>query len=53
MLHKFGLMGDGTLDNYSNMIRNQVYANDQNYTKLNMISMVSNDIQNVTIGGLS
>lgn len=47
------LMGDGSLDNYSNMIRNQVYANDQNYTKLNMISMVSNDIQNVNINGLT
>ena len=47
------LMGDGTLDNYSNMIRNQVYPQDQNYTKLNMISMVSNDIQNVTINGLT
>ena len=47
------LMGDGTLDNYSNHIRNQVYPNDQNYTKLNMISMVSNDIENVNINGLS
>ena len=47
------LMGDGVNDSYSNMIRNQVFANDQNYTKLNLISMVSNDIQNVTIGGLS
>ena len=47
------LMGDGTNDSYSNMIRNQVYPQDQNYTKLNMISMVSNDIQNVTIPGLT
>jgi hypothetical protein len=47
------LMGDGTNDSYSNMIRNQVNPSDQNYTKLNMISMVSNDIENVTIGGLS
>ena len=47
------LMGDGTMDNYSNHIRNQVYQNDQNYTKLNLISMVSNDIQTVTISGLS
>ena len=47
------LMGDGTNDSYSNMIRNQVHPSDQNYTKLNMISMVSNDIQNVTITGLS
>ncbi|QDP46515.1 MAG: hypothetical protein GOVbin4342_40 [Prokaryotic dsDNA virus sp.] len=47
------LMGDGTNDSYSNMIRNQVQPNDQNYTKLNLISMVSNDIQNVNISGLS
>ena len=47
------LMGDGTSDNYSNMIRNDVHPSDQNYTKMNMISMVSNDIQNVTIPGLS
>ena len=47
------LMGDGTSDSYSNMIRNQVQPSDQNYTKLNLISMVSNDIQNVTIAGLS
>ena len=47
------LMGDGSMDSYSNMIRNQVHPADQNYTKMNMISMVSNDIQNVTISGLS
>nr|BAR25508.1 fiber Ig/hemolysin [uncultured Mediterranean phage uvMED] len=47
------LMGDGTNDSYSNMIRNQVYPVDQNYTKLNLISMVSNDIQNVNINGLT
>lgn len=47
------LMGDGTNDSYSNMIRNQVAPTDQNYTKLNLISMVSNDIQNVTIPGLT
>ena len=47
------LMGDGTNDSYSNMIRNQVNPADQNSTKLNLISMVSNDIQNVTISGLS
>ena len=46
-------MGDGTNDSYSNMIRNQASPNDQNDTKMNMISMVSNDIQNVTIDGLS
>ena len=46
-------MGDGTNDSYSNMIRNQVYQNDQNYTKLQLNSMVSNDIQNVNINGLT
>ena len=47
------LMGDGTNDSYSNMIRNQIMPNDQNYTKLNLISMVSNDIQTVNINGLT
>ena len=48
------LMGDGTNDSVTaNMIRNQVFVNDQNYTKLNMISMVSNDIQSVNINGLT
>ena len=47
------LMGDGTSDSYSNMIRNQVYPADQNYTMMRMNSMVSNDIQTVNISGLS
>jgi hypothetical protein len=47
------LMGDGSSDSYANGIRNEVYPSDQNYTKLNMISMVSNDIENVTIAGLT
>ena len=47
------LMGDGTNDSYSNMIRNQADTSDQNYTKLNLISMVSNDIENVNINGLT
>jgi len=47
------LMGDGANDSYSNMIRNQVMSLDQNYTKLQLNSMVSNDIQNVSISGLS
>jgi hypothetical protein len=50
---KVWLMGDGNYDNYSNMIRSITYPTDQNYGKLNMISMVSNDIQNVNIPGLS
>ena len=47
------LMGDGTADSYANMIRNAVYVVDQNRYKLNMISMVSGDIQNVNINGLT
>jgi hypothetical protein len=47
------LMGDGSNDSYSNMIRNRVMSSDQNYTKLNLISMVSNDIETVNIPGLS
>lgn len=47
------LMGDGTADSYANMIRSYIYPVEQNRYKLNMISMVSNDIQNVTIDGLS
>ena len=47
------LMGDGVNDSYSNMIRNQVYSNDQNYTMLRLQNMQSNDIVNVNIGGLS
>ncbi len=47
------LMGDGTSDSYSNGMRNQIKSADQNETKLQLNSMVSNDIQNVTITGLS
>jgi len=47
------LMGDGVNDSYSNMIRNYVQTSDQNYSKLQLNSMVSNDIQNVNISGLS
>lgn len=46
------LMGDGTSDAYA-QIRNQVYPGTQNNTPMNMISMVSSDIQNVTISGLT
>ena len=47
------LMGDGTSDSYSNGIRNEVDPTDQNYTKLQLNSMVSNDIQTVNISGLT
>jgi hypothetical protein len=46
------LMGDGTSDAYAK-IRNQVYAADQNRYPMNMISMVSSDIETVNIPGLS
>jgi len=47
------LMGDGSLDAYAQGIRNEVYPSEQNYGKLQLNSMVSNDIENVNIAGLS
>ena len=47
------LMGDGTLDSYANGVRNEVYPADQNYGKLQLNSMVSNDIVTVNINGLT
>ncbi len=47
------LMGDGTYDSYANGIRNQVGVDDQNNTKLQLNSMVSNDIETVNINGLT
>jgi hypothetical protein len=47
------LMGDGTNDSYSNGVRNYIQPSDQNYGKMQLNSMVSNDIENVTIPGLS
>jgi len=47
------LMGDGTSDSYANGMRNEVYPSDQNYTKLQLNSMASNDIETVSISGLS
>jgi hypothetical protein len=46
------LMGDGPNDAYS-QIRNDVSPSTQDATSLNMISMVSNDIQTVSITGLT
>ena len=46
-------MGDGGSDSFANGIRKEVYPTDQNYTKLQFNSMQSNDIQNVSIPGLS
>ena len=47
------LMGDGSLDSYPNGIRNEVNKADQVYTKLNFQNMAANDIENVTIPGLT
>ena len=47
------LMGEGTYDSYSNGIRNQAGPEDQNNTKMQLNSMVSNDIINVSITGLT
>jgi len=47
------LMGDGSLDSYSNNVRNDVKTADQNYTMLRLQNMVSNDIETVNINGLS
>ena len=47
------LMGDGSSDSYSNGIRNHVDPSDQNYSKLQLNSMVSNDIETVSIPGLT
>jgi len=47
------LMGDGTSDSYANGIRNQVLTTDQNYVKMQLNSMVSNDIETVSINGLT
>lgn len=46
------LMGDGTSDAYA-QIHNQVFAAETNRYPMNMVSMASNDIQTVTINGLS
>ena len=45
------LMGDGASDAYA-LIRNQSKPEDQNHTALRMVSMVSSDIQTVSIPGL-
>ena len=47
-------MGDGVSDNLmNNGIRNQSYPADQNNTKLQGISLVSNDEETVNIDGLT
>ena len=47
------LMGDGTYDSYANGIRNQISPDDQNNNKIQLNSMVSNDIQTISISGLT
>ena len=47
------LMGDGSLDAYAQGIRNEVNPSEQNYGKLQLNSMVSNDIETVNINGLT
>ena len=47
------LMGDGASDSYSNGIRNYIDPADTRWTKLRLNSMVSNDIENVSINGLT
>ena len=47
------LMGDGANDSYSNGVRNYINPSDQNYVKLQLNSMVSNDIETVNINGLT
>ena len=47
------LMGDGSADSYANGIRSYIYPTDQNNVKLQLNSMVSNDIETVSINGLS
>ena len=47
------LMGDGASDSYSNGIRNYIDPADTRWTQLRLNSMVSNDIENVSINGLT
>ena len=47
------LMGAGSMDSYSNNLRNDVKTADQNYTMLRLQNMVSNDIETVNINGLT
>jgi len=50
---KVWIMGDGPNDSYSNMMRNQVYINDQNYSMLRLINMQSTDIVGASIAGIT
>jgi hypothetical protein len=47
------LMGDGSSDSFSNGIRSYILPTDTGNVRLYFNSMVSNDIETVTIAGLS
>ena len=47
------LMGDGVNDSFSNGIRNYIKTDDNTHTKLQLNSMQSNDIETITIPGLT
>ena len=47
------LMGDNNMDSYANGVRNTIQNGDQNFTKLQLNSLVSNDIETVNINGLT
>ena len=53
VVNQIWLMGDGGSDSYTNGIRNNFLPTDSAFTKLQLNSMVSNDIENVNISGLS
>ena len=47
------LMGDVSTDSYANGIRSYIYPTEQNRSKMQLNSMVSNDIETVNINGLT
>ena len=47
------LMGDGSQDSFTNGTRNLISPSDGAYTKMGFNNMVSNDIETVSINGLS
>ncbi len=47
------LMGDGANDSFGNGIRNEVRNNEQILVKLQLNNIISSDIVNITIPGLS
>jgi len=46
-------MGDGGADGFGNSIRNEIRNNEQSIVKMQLNNMISSDIVNVTIPGLS